>query len=491
MASTGLEIAASAINAATTEIAVTSENIANAQTPGYAAQRAQLAAQPGGDMYGVGSGVAVTSVAQITNALLSSNNLQAQGALQSLTASQQVLTGIQDVFPLGQSAAATSSSASGTSNTSIAGQLANFWSSWDGISQNPSSLAARTQVVNQAQGLVTSLNEASTQLSQLATNSLNQITSQVGQVNQLLQQAANLNAQISTTVGGGGGANQLVDQLNQVVGQLGQLAGVSVRPAANGEATINIGGVTLVQGYQATLLQVTPPSGSSMAAMSITTGNIFNAGTGVGTGSVVGTNSGDTPVVMASGSIGGLMSGVGPSGTIHSFQQQLDTVASNLANLVNTQLGVGFTAAGASGQPLFHSTGGAITASTISLNSAVVADPTLLAASGTATESANNGSNAQAMAELATSPTLTAATSPDLAYQQLITNIGSATQAVDSQVSSQNSVATQAQQALQSATGVNQNTELTNLMQFQSAYQASAKIVTVIDATIQSLLQAV
>ena len=529
MASTGLEIAASAINAATTEIAVTSENIANAQTPGYATQRAVLSPQPGGNMYGIGDGVAVTSVAQVTNALLSANNLQAQGALQSLTASQQVLTGIQNIFPLGQSSAATSSSSTGSSNTSIAGQLANFWSSWDAIVQNPSGSAARTQVVNQAQGLVVSLNEASTQLNQLATNTVQQLSGQVGQVNQLLQQAADLNSEIATTAGGGGSPNQLIDQLNQVVGKLGQMAGVSVQSQASGEATISIGGITLVQGNQATLLQLNQSngqtaSGTTYTSASVVTGDLFVGGNGTGTGYDTGQSSGNVPVAMPSGSIGGLLSGLGPEGSIATYQAQLNTVASDLASAVNNQLGSGYTAPGVTlpagyvspsgtappapptGQgysgadlPLFVAQGGGttVTASNISLNAAIAGnssqpgDPALLAAAGATANAAgagaNDASNAQAMAELASSTT----NSPDLAYQTLVENIGSSTQAVNSQVSSQSSVATQAQQAVQSMTGVNQNTELTNLMQFQQAYQASAKIVTVIDATVQSLLQAV
>lgn len=526
--STGLDIAASALNAATTEIAVTSENIANAQTPGYATQRAQLAPQPGGDPLGIGDGVSVTSVAQVTNALLSANNLQAQGSLQSLTASQQVLTGIQDIFPLGQSSAAAASSSAGSSNSSIAGQLANFWSSWDAIAQDPSGAASRTQVVDQATGLAQSLNEGSTQLTQLATNTVGQLQGQVSQVNQLLTQAARLNGQIAATAGGGGSPNQLVDQLNQVVNQLGQLAGVSVHTQADGEATINIAGFAVVQGDQATALQLQTGTGTISPAQAAQLQ--IPAGTTYTTATVLTTN-GSTPVPVTGGTIGGLLSGLGADGTIASYQGQLNAVAGDLASAVNGQLAQGYTAPGVSppadyaanggtlptagsngglqgsALPLFVAAGGGtITAGNIGVSSDLASNPALIAAASSAANSAgagaNDGSNAQAMAELANAATITmpaaapggsstTITSPDVTYQQLIENIGSATQAVNSQVASQTSVANQAQQALQSATGVNQNTELTNLMQYQAAYQASAKLVSVIDAAVQSLLQAV
>lgn len=495
--SDGLTIAASAINAATTEIAVTSENLANAQTPGYAAQRTQLAAQVGGGVLGIGSGVTVTSVAQVTSALLSANDLQAQGSLQSLTASQQVLTGIENVFPLGQSSAAAAASATGSSNTSIAGQLANFWSSWDAIAQNPSASAPRTQVVDQAQGLVTSLNEASTQLGQLATNTVNQLQGQVGQVNALLDQAARLNEQIVTSGGSAGSSNQLVDQLNSVTGQLGQLVGVNVQTQPDGTAFVSVGGIGVVQGNVATHLEMT----SSTTAAGVTTATV--------------STSGGTPVSVLSGSMAGLLTGV--NSMIPHYQGELNNVAANLATAVNSQLAQGYTAPGVtpptgvspaagptagllgSQLPLFAATGGGTpTAATITVNPDVAANPKLIAAASSAANAAgagaNDGSNAQTMAELAnatSTPPPASVQIPDVTYQQLVEGIGSATQSINTQVAAQSSVANQAQQALQGATGVNQNTELTNLMQYQAAYQASAKLVTVIATTIQSLLQAV
>jgi flagellar hook-associated protein 1 FlgK len=132
-----------------------------------------------------------------------------------------------------------------------------------------------------------------------------------------------------------------------------------------------------------------------------------------------------------------------------------------------------------------------MSAATISVNAAIVADPTLIAAAGpnatnTGPIGTNDGSNAQAMAELGSS-----ATGPDLDYQNLVESIGSDTQNANSQLASQTSVATQAQQALQSVTGVDTDQQLTSLMQFQDAYQASAQVVNIINSTMQSLMQAV
>lgn len=510
-----LSIAASGLNASMTEIDVATENLANSQTAGYVSQTAQLSTLPGGGMLGVGGGVQVSSIAQVSDAMLSANNLQAQGALSSLSALQQVLTGVQNVFPLGQTSSASSVT---SSNTSIAGQLASFWSAWDSVAQDPSSPAPRTQIVDLAQGIATSLNEASTQLGQLAANAANQVQSDVAQVNTLLGQAASLNQSIVTTRGGGASSNQLTDQLDNVVGQLSSLAGVSVQMQANGSAQVYIGGVAVVQANQADTLKVTSSAGAPTITAYPTAADAQANVSGV-------------PVTVSSGSLAGLLTGLNPSvaTSVPAYQAQLNTVANDLAQAVNTQLAQGYTASGAagSGYPLFQENGTSgtpVTAAGITVNTAVAADPSLLAAGGsqivsggTATPiplgagatagtpiGANDGSNAQAMAELGSAPAVqalssgavanagaTAFGSPDVAYQNLVENVGADTQNTNTQVAAQTAVANQAQQALQAISGVNQDTQLAALMSYQANYQASAKVVSVIDQTMQSLLAAV
>jgi flagellar hook-associated protein 1 FlgK len=369
------------------------------------------------------------------------------------------LTAIENVFPLASEPSTGASST--TTNASLSGQLANFWSAWDAIAEAPSSLAPRTEIVNMAQGLVTGLSEASTQLTQVQTNSTEQLGNQVEQVNSLLSQVAELNQSIVTTKGSGASANQLVDQLDAAVSTLSELAGVDVRMLGNGTAAVSIGGVAVVRGDNAATLSLS------------TTGGVT---------SVV-ASPGDVTAPISSGSMAGLLSSL--TRYLPEYRQQLDTVADDLASTVNSQLAAGYTASGTSGttDPLFVGSG----AAGLAVNPAVVANPMLLAASGTAgAAAANDGGNAQAIAELGT-----VTTGPDAAYQTLVQSIGADTQNVNSQLEAQTSVANQAEQAQQAVSGVNMTQELTNLVTFQQNYEASAKLMTVVDATVQSLLTAV
>ncbi|HWD24779.1 MAG TPA: flagellar basal body rod C-terminal domain-containing protein, partial [Acidimicrobiales bacterium] len=319
----------------------------------------------------------------------------------------------------------------------------------------------RTTVVTQAQGLAQSLNQASSQLTQIGANGATQLGSQIAQINSLLTQAATLNGDLAQATGTGGiGAAPLEDQMNTVLGQLAQLGGVTSRAQPDGTTTVSFGGVTVVSETAAEQLQT------------IVTGGVTSVQTGSG-----------TPVSFGNGSVAGLLTGLNTD--LPQYQSQLDSIASALATTVNTQLAAGYDAGGVSGStnPLFTGT----TAATISVNPALVSNPSLLAAALSNTAAgANDGGNAQALAELGVS-----ATGPDAKYQNLIQSIGAAVQNANSEVTSQTSVATQASATLQAAQGVNVDAELSRMMTYQQTYEAAAKVLAADNQTIQSLIAAI
>ena len=183
-------------------------------------------------------------------------------------------------------------------------------------------------------------------------------------------------------------------------------------------------------------------------------------------------------IPTSSGSVAGQLAAINQY--LPAYQSQLDAAANDLATTVNTQLAAGYTATGASGSgyPLFEGSG----AAGLIVNAAVAGNPQLIAASATATlpDATNDAGNAQAMAELYNSPT-----GPDQQYQSLIQGLGSQVQAVNSQVQAQTSVANAAQENLQSIEGVNTNDEMVQMLTFQQAYQASAKLVSTVDTMMQ------
>lgn len=448
MSDLSLNIAASGLTAQQAAIDTISENLANANTPGYVSETAVLRPNPGGDLLGVGDGVSVTGIDQNGDSLLMTNVLQSQGALSQSTALQQVLQGVEAAFPE-------------PNGSGIANDLSTFWQSWDAVAQDPSNPAPRAQVVDLAQNLATDFNQASTQLDNLEQNAQSQLTSVVGQANTMLAQVASLNQRITAFGGSGTQANALIDQRNQVMTQLASAIGAVAVPQGDGSINVNVGGITLVQGNWNDTLSLTGSPGS----LAITTTSTAVA------------------IPASSGTASGLMAALNQY--LPAYGSQLDASANALASTVNNQLAAGYTATGASGAgyPLFSGSG----AAGLTVNPAVAADTSLIAASGTSTlpNAVNDGSNAQAMAELYNS-----ATGPDQAYQTFIQGMGSQVQAVNSQVQSQTSVSTAASQNLASVAGVNTNDQMVQLLAFQQAFQASAKLISSVDTMMQSLIQA-
>jgi flagellar hook-associated protein 1 FlgK len=448
MGDLALGIAASGLDAQQAAMDAISENLTNASTPGYVAESAQLTTEPGGDLLGVGDGVRVVGVTQNSDGLLATNALQTQGVLSQSTALQQILQGAQSVFPV-------------STTSGIAADLSSFWQAWDSVSQDPSNPAPRTEVVDDAQNLVSDFQQASEQIGNLQDNAQSQVSTSVAQVNTMLQQVATLNGEISDTEGSGAPANSLIDQQNQLMGQLASSIGAVAVTQTNGTVNVDVGGVTLVQGTWSDTVK--------------TTG-------GTGDMSVVAQSSGTT-LPASSGSIAGQLAAINQY--LPAYQSQLDAAANDLATTVNTQLAAGYTATGASGSgyPLFQGSG----AAGLSVNTAIVNNTQLIAASSTAAlpDATNDGGNAQAMAELYNS-----STGPDQQYQSLVQGLGTQVSAVNSQVTSQTSVANAAQENLQAVVGVNTNDEMVQMLTFQQAYQASAKLVSTVDTMMQSLIAA-
>jgi flagellar hook-associated protein 1 FlgK len=163
---------------------------------------------------------------------------------------------------------------------------------------------------------------------------------------------------------------------------------------------------------------------------------------------------------------------------------QLDSVAANLAAAVNTQHAAGYDKSGNAGGQFFVSAGGGpVTAATISVG---FTDPNLVAAAATTSGTGGgtlDGSNADGVANIAKS-----AGGPDQAYRQLIADLGVAGQTADRQAGIQSSLTNSVDSARDAQSGVNLDEEMTNLITYQRAYQAAARVMNTIDAVLDTLI---
>jgi flagellar hook-associated protein 1 len=485
MTDMGLSIAASGLAADTAELDTASNNLSNINTPGYAAEHVNLSPEGAAGPLGVGQGVIVGSVTELTDAVYEAANVAAEGVKGAATQTNQVMSSVEGVFPE-------------PSSSGIAAQLSTLWSDLSTLASNPNQVGSEQAVVGAAQSVATSISGSYTQLSQLSSSLQGEVGTGAGdggtlsQANSLLAEVAKLNAGIVAGSAGGQDANALIDQSRAAVDQLASLLGVNSSSTPSGSVSVYLNGVQLVGGDVAQTLS--------------TTGSAASGGLGLVTGNGV--------AVEAGGSIGANLTGVNT--TIPSYQAQLNAVADSLATSLNTLQSNGMDANGdpgaaiAGGWPgtvlpnIFVNGGSSTTytaspgnpdsAATIAVSSALLANPALIATAsapgpgnsnviGTATF---DGTNGQQMAALALTPGGT-----DTLYQSMIGALGTQASNATAASSTASNLATNASNLLSSISGVDENSEEVHILAAQNAFQASSQVVSAITSCFDALLQAV
>lgn len=227
------------LEAAQQGLQVTGNNIANVNTPGYNNQSLIQVQQNStllGAGYALGNGTAVQTVERSYNGYLQgqvwSSTAAASGASTYNTQLQAVVNLI-----------------AGT-NAGLSSSINNFFAS--GVAQvaaNPSDLSARQALLNQAQGLTSSFQNAATILRQASAGVNQQIAESVSTINSLTSQIAQLNVQIGT-YGATGTPNSLLDQRNQLITELSGQVGVNVLQQGSQVNVYTGNGQILVAGNQ-------------------------------------------------------------------------------------------------------------------------------------------------------------------------------------------------------------------------------------------------
>lgn len=481
----GLSAAASGLAADLAQIDTASNNLTNIATPGYAAEVVNLSPETGVGPLGVGQGVVVSSVGQLTDAVFAAANVAALGVQAGATQTNQVMSSLESVFPE-------------PSTTGIASQLSTLWSALSTLASSVNQPGSQQAAVGAAQSVAASLNASSAQLSQLSSSLQGQIGTgasdggTLAQANSLLAQVAQLNVGVAAGTASGQDVNALIDQRNAAVNQLASLLGVSTSAGAHGTLAVYADGVQLVSGNVAQVLSTT--GSAATASLNVVTGN------GVS--------------VQARGQIGATLAAVNV--TLPQYQSQLNAVADSLASSLNTLQANGLNADGYPGSaiagtwsgpvlpPIFvdagssttftPSTAGAGSAATITVSPALLASPSLIATAAAPSATNTNvigtptldGTNAQAMAALAT-----ASGGPDALYRTLIGGLGTEAANASTNEASASALATTAANNLSSISGVNQNNQEVAILAAQNAFQASSKVISAITTVFQSLLAAV
>lgn len=455
-----LNLASQAMQAQMTGVEVSGQNLANVNTTGYSRQTVQLATSPDINTAAgpEGTGVEVASIQQAVNTLLNSQ-IQSQSSTSGYWNGQQsALQSAQDgldEFLNGTDSTSSSSSSASDSSTGLASQLSGLFDSFSALATSPTSTAQQQAVISQAQTLATTFNQVSNQLTSLNTSLNSSLGTDVTSANQLLTSIATLNQQISASESSGGSPNDLLDERQQDLVNLAQLTNITTSTGTNGSVDVAIGGQTLVNGFQvADTLQTYDPGNGQLQ---------------------VETATGGVPLTLTGGSMQGTIDA--RDGALATMQSSINTLASTLITQVNSIYSAGYSSTGTTGANFFNGTD----ASTITVNPTLAGTPSLMQTSGSATASGDNTIALQ-LAQLGSTAqsALNGQTFGDN-YDATVAALGDSLQTANNQVTAQASVSQMLQTQQSSTSGVSVDTEMTNLMTYQRAYEASAELVTTLN----------
>jgi flagellar hook-associated protein 1 FlgK len=454
----GLSTALTGLQAARRGLDVTGQNIANANTDGYTRQRVQqesIGAPTTPALWstyeGAGGGVDVTDIQRLSDDFLTARARTESATLGQLTGRQATMAGVESVF--GE-----------PGDTGISSQLSDLWSAWHDVANRPGDLAARSQLLARTNTVADGLRAAYAKLDTQWTSTREQLSVAVDGVNTTAANVAELNQAILRSTQAGIPVNELMDKRDQLIDSLAKTTGAVARPGADGTVDVYLGGIALVRGAQAEKLAVTGAaamedfrSGSSPAP----------SVTWVSTGS---------PVALG-GATGAQVEALAI--TIPGYADALDTVAVALRDTVNTAHAAGYDLDGNAGTAMFSATA---TAKDIA---GLITDPRKVAASAQAPSPSPSldGTNAAALGDLGRAPN-----SPDAVYRQLVVGVGGAAQTANRRLEIQTAVSTEAGAARESAQGVNTDEEMVNLLSYQRAYEAAARVITSIDEALDTLI---
>ncbi|MCL4304973.1 flagellar hook-associated protein FlgK [bacterium] len=432
---------------------VIGHNTSNAGTVGYSRRRLELMTAPPGQtgQWGVGAGVDVDRLARVRDSLLDAQIRGGTSVSAYWATRDDQLGQVEEVF-----------NALGTQN--LGALLDGFWQSWHDLANDPENMAPRYALTERANALVNSLKRVSSNLDSQVEQVNARISAGAEQINQLTSAIAELNVRIASHEISGEEASDLRDSRDLLIEQLSRLTNISTHEQADGTVNIYSGGHIIVQRDLSVAITVDRVSTDPKHKVVLALGNslVEWKPTGGEMGALYEQRDVELPRILA----------------------QLDQFARDFSAAVNTVHMSGWGLNGSHGIEFFVP--GVTGAADLQISAAILADPSRIAASGSANSPGDN-SIALAIAVLRNS------TSPaGYTFDQQIRNIsleaGSRRASAKQQKDVEEAVLENAVNRRYAVSGVSLDEEMAKLIETQKAYEAAAKIIQTVNEMMETVI---
>lgn len=449
---------------------ITAHNIANANNDGFTRQAAEMIASVPFTVVGttrpqqaaqLGTGVDVANVKRFRDGFVDLQFRQEHQLLGQWEATDSAVSRLEQ-------------SLNEPSTDGLAASLSKFWNDWSALANTPESQAGRKALAESALTMTSQMNNLHRTWEGMQRDLDRQVGLRVQDINNLTVRIARLNDQITRVSGAGDQPNDLRDQRDVLIDQLAKIVNLTYTEGSNGAVTINIGGRTAVFSNQAFNLTIqtdpTNPDGFNQVMWE----DKFRS-------DQIPPLALD-PVLITSGQLFGDL--YGRDTIVAKALEKLQSLGATLITRVNEAHALGFGLNDQTGLPFFDGTG----ADDITVSEVITGDLDNIAAASSQL-APGDGSNALDIHDIQRELAMDnqSATMED-SYAGLVAEIGILSQQAAGMKANEKLLSSHLSQLRQSIGGVSLDEEATNLMRYQHAFNAAARVVTVVDEMLDRII---
>ncbi|HEX2964354.1 MAG TPA: flagellar hook-associated protein FlgK [Syntrophorhabdaceae bacterium] len=456
-----LNIARNALFAQQTALQVMSNNVANVNTKGYARQEAVLTEESVTmtDLGLLGNGVKVSSVMSYYDKFLEASVAKENNSLTEQKTYADYFSRLESILD--------------ENNTNLASNIDSFFSTWHDLSADPLSLTARINASTAGVNLSSGIRNLYSELESVQTEVDNNILKEVQNINNILTSIAALNGQIYTSGGAGGENSSFVNQRAQLLQELSGKLDIQYFEDADGGMTVmTSGGKALVDRESLYTLTAEKLNGSNFYSVTWN-GNSANPVDITGT--------------IHGGSIKGLIDL--RDNYVGGFMDDVNNLAESIMNQVNDIHNTGYNMNGTTGIDFFKNLTQNFAAG-FDISDEIKSDARNIAVTSLASNTSDNDI-ALAIADLGTaSITIQGQATTYTDYTtSMASSAGSLSQNAQDLYEYHENLMNVVQKQRDSVSGVSIDEEMSNLIKYQYAYQAAARLINVADTMMNTLLE--
>lgn len=448
-------IGRSALLAHQAAVQAASNNVANVNTEGYSRRVTMLRSLVGErtQLGEIGRGVVAQNVIRQRDRFLDDHLRAARSQFGEWSLQDSQLEGVDAIF-------------SEAEGSGLGARLDEFFNAWQDLANAPQDSASRSSLRQKSLALLDVFHNLNGQLHDRRQALREQIESTVSEVNSLTRRVAELNNSVRSLGVENNPASSLLDERDAAIDRLSDLVDIDVLPRPDGTVSLYINSKNVVD----------TNFSEELSTSTTQNGDDFFVDVRI---------SESESLSSVGGKLGGLLEL--NNSTLPGYADRLDRLARNVVEQVNNLHRGGFNPNGATGVDFFDPT--QITAGSINLSAAVQADLNNIAAG--ATTSLGDNTQALAIADLKNARVSDLGATLNDFYTSLIASVGTDAGLARDTSAHYQIVQEQLFAQRESVQGVSLDEEMTNLIRFQHAYEAAARVVQTADEMTQTILQMV